>query len=87
MAWQHLSVRSNSTYKQLFVDGTRILASSVSESVSAEGWSDEEAAAQFRIPVEAVREAITYSYQEVGLIDQERLAALAGLKRISKSSP
>jgi len=60
--WNHLAPNPQSSYKQLFVKGTRIRARvlyglfmSADEPLSAE-----EIAAEFRLPLEAVLEAIAY---------------------------
>ena len=62
IAWTYLAPNPKSSYKQLFVKGTRIRArvlyglfASADEPMTAE-----EIAADYFLPVEAVREAITY---------------------------
>jgi uncharacterized protein (DUF433 family) len=62
--WQHLAPKPGSHYRQLFVKGTRIAARVLySYYAPGEDWpgqSAEEIAAGFKLPVEAVREAISY---------------------------
>jgi uncharacterized protein (DUF433 family) len=62
--WQHLARKPGSDYQQLFVKGTRIAARTLySYYTPGEDWpgqSIEELAADFGLPVEAVREAIAY---------------------------
>ena len=62
--WQHLEHKPGSSYRQLYVKGTRIAARVLySYFVPGEDWSGmgpEEIAEDFHLPVEAVREAIAY---------------------------
>lgn len=63
-AWKHLARKPDSDYQQLFVKGTRIAARTLYSSYTpGEDWpgqSLDEIAADFKLPVEAVREAIAY---------------------------
>lgn len=63
-AWQHLERKPGSSYRQMFVKGTRIAAPTLySLSVPGEDWKGmtaEEIAADYQLPAEAVREAIAY---------------------------
>jgi uncharacterized protein (DUF433 family) len=61
MQWVHLAPHPKSSYKQLFIKGTRIPARALY------GWfaceeplTAEEIAADYSLPLEAVREAIAY---------------------------
>jgi uncharacterized protein (DUF433 family) len=60
--WIYLARKPGSSYRQLFVKGTRIAARTLySLHVPGEDWAGmtaEEIAADYRLPVEAVREAI-----------------------------
>jgi uncharacterized protein (DUF433 family) len=62
--WKYLALKPGSLYRQLFVKGTRIAARVLySYYVPGEDWpgmTPEEIAADFKLPVEAVREAIAY---------------------------
>jgi uncharacterized protein (DUF433 family) len=62
--WIYLARKPGSSYRQLFVKGTRIAARTLySLYVPGEDWAGmtaEEIAADYRLPVEAVREAIAY---------------------------
>ena len=62
--WKHLERHPQSSYKQLFIKGTRIRAEIIYDSwVDAEPpepTTPEEVAADWNLPVEAVREAIAY---------------------------
>src|SRR5437899_12002725 len=63
-AWTHLDRKPGSSYRQLFVKGTRIAARTLySLYVPGEDWAGmtaEEIAADYRLLVAAVREAIAY---------------------------
>lgn len=61
--WKYLRPKRKSVYKQLFVNGripTWVLYSETLPGEDSPGRSVEELAADFDIPVEAVREAIAY---------------------------
>ncbi|MBM4071322.1 MAG: DUF433 domain-containing protein [Planctomycetes bacterium] len=62
--WKHLARKPGSHYRQLFVKGTRIAAWVLySYHVEGEDWpgqTAEEIAEAFKLPIEAVREAIAY---------------------------
>jgi uncharacterized protein (DUF433 family) len=60
--WQHLAPNPKSHYKQLFVKGTRIRARILYGAYKSaeEPMTVEEIAADYNLPVEAVREAIAY---------------------------
>ena len=71
--WKHLEPRPRSSYKQLFVKGTRITARSLY------GWymsdedplTPEQLAAEFGLPLEAVQEAIAYCRSDPPEIEAE----------------
>jgi uncharacterized protein (DUF433 family) len=64
--------------RQPWIKGRRMTAGDLSRSAEIEGWSAEEAAAQFDLPVEAVLEAISYSNANRDLVlAEERENALA----------
>jgi uncharacterized protein (DUF433 family) len=60
--YQHLAPNPKSSYKQLFVNGTRLRARVLYGSYMSEEEprSIEEIAADYRLPIEAVKEAIAY---------------------------
>jgi uncharacterized protein (DUF433 family) len=62
--WKYLAPKPGSVYQQLFINGGRIAARTLySYYTPGEDWpgqSVEELAADFHLPVEAVREAIAY---------------------------
>jgi uncharacterized protein (DUF433 family) len=63
-AWKYLAPKPGSHYRQLFVKGTRIAAwvlyNYYTPGEEWPGQTAEEIATSFRLPVEAVREAIAY---------------------------
>jgi uncharacterized protein (DUF433 family) len=62
--WQYLARKPGSDYQQLFVKGTRIAARTLysyhTPGEDCPGQTVEELAADFNLPVEAVRESIGY---------------------------
>ncbi len=62
VAWQYLAPNPKSCYKQLFVKGTRIRARVLygMHMSAEEPMTPEEIAADFGLPLEAVKEAIAY---------------------------
>lgn len=58
--WQYLAPNPRSCYRQLFVKGTRIRARVLYGMSAEEPMRPEEIAAEFNLPVEAVKEAIAY---------------------------
>jgi uncharacterized protein (DUF433 family) len=59
--WVYLAPNPNSAYKQLFIKGTRIRAEVVYRLfVGREPMTAEEIAADYGLPLEAVKEAISY---------------------------
>jgi uncharacterized protein (DUF433 family) len=71
--YRHLSPRPESAYRQLFVKGTRIRAEVLyRQFASSEPLTPEEIAANFELPVEAVKEAIAYCESQPAEIAQDR---------------
>ena len=60
--WHHLAPNPNSCYKQLFVKGTRVRARVLFGMYKSadEPMTPEQIAADFNLPLPAVREAIAY---------------------------
>jgi uncharacterized protein (DUF433 family) len=84
--WQYLAPNPSSSYRQLFVKGTRIRARVLyGLYVSAEErMTPEEIAAEFKLPLEAVKEAIAYCQANPPEIAQdfereERLMEASGM--------
>jgi uncharacterized protein (DUF433 family) len=71
--YQFLESRPGSNYRQLFVKGRKIRAEILYHmTVDSEPRTPEEVARDFRLPVEAVREAIEYSIRNQKLLREER---------------
>jgi uncharacterized protein (DUF433 family) len=86
ISWQYLAPNPNSCYKQLFVKGTRIRARVLyGLFMSAdEPMTPEEIAAEFKLALEAVKEAIAYCQSNPPEIAQdaqreERLMEASGM--------
>src|SRR6266478_2472586 len=58
--WQHLVRRQHPWRTQLYVKGRNMTARQLVGSMKANQLDEEAAAADFRLPVEAVREALAY---------------------------
>ena len=58
--WKHLVVRRHPWRKQLYLKGRNMTVRHLVGSVKANGFSEEEAAKNHDLPVEAIREALTY---------------------------
>ena len=71
--WQYLAPNPNSSYQQLFVKGTRIRARVLyGMFVSAEEpMTPEQIASEFKLPAEAVKEAIDYCQSNPSEIAQD----------------
>jgi uncharacterized protein (DUF433 family) len=78
--WQYLAPSPDSSYKQLFMKGTRIRAESIYAWTvdGSEPMTPEEVAEGYGLPIEAVREAIAYceSNPPELLEDRRRVEAL-----------
>src|SRR5437588_460867 len=85
ITWQYLAPNPKSCYKQLFVKGTRIRARVLyGLAMSADALTPEEIAAEFNLPLEAVKEAIAYCQSKPLEIAQdfereERLMQASGM--------
>lgn len=83
--WAFLVQRPHQWRRQLYVKGSKLCASQVCRDMVANGQTEEEVAADWEIPVEAVREAVRYCAENRALIaaeareDRQRAAA-AGVR-------
>ncbi len=79
--WQWLVRRDHPWRRQLWIKGRSIPAGTLARTAEIEGWTPEETAEQFDLPVEAVFEAVRYADQTHALIvaeeAEDRLAAAA----------
>lgn len=71
--WVYLALNPKSAYKQLFIKGTRIRAEVVYRlSIGREPMTPEEIAADYGLPLEAVKEAIAYGASSPPEIEADR---------------
>ena len=71
MKWKYLGRRPKSQYRQLFIRGTRIMASSVVASMRGNNMTAEEIADDMGLSVEVVRECVKYCECRRAIIDKE----------------
>jgi len=69
--WKWLTARAHPWRAQLWVKGRRLMASVVWRSLCANGMTEAEAAEDWGLPVEAVREAVVWSEANQELIAAE----------------
>lgn len=71
--YAHLGPRQGSSYRQFFLKGRKIRAETLYRAtVGPEPMTAEEVAADYDVPVDAVREAIHYCETHAALLDEER---------------
>jgi uncharacterized protein (DUF433 family) len=86
--YQHLEPRPGSSYRQWFLKGRRIRAAVVWETVHGpDHYTPEDFAEQYRVPIEAVREALDYAEHNMPLIPQERERDAAHLRALGIEWP
>ncbi len=69
--WHYLVNRRHPWRKQLYVKGRNMTARQLVGAMMANGLGEDETAANFRLPVEAVREALTYVEENKQLLEIE----------------
>jgi uncharacterized protein (DUF433 family) len=71
--WKYLEPRPGSFYRQLFIKGRRIRARSLYGHYMSEEdpWTPQQIAAEYDLPVEAVKEAIAYCQSNPPEIEQD----------------
>jgi uncharacterized protein (DUF433 family) len=73
--WKYLEAHPQSSYKQLFIKGTRIRAEIIADAMDDcepdEPRTPEKVAADWNLPVDAVREAIAYSESNPPEIEED----------------
>jgi uncharacterized protein (DUF433 family) len=86
--YQHLESRPGSNYRQLFLRGRRIRAAVVDEAIHGpDPRTPEEFARDFRVPLDAVLEALDYVARNRPLIEQERDREAANLRARGLDGP
>ncbi len=71
-SYRHLSERSDSSYRELFISGTKIRAQSIVSEMENECLTPAAIAADYHVPVEAVLEAIEYVHANEAFLASER---------------
>jgi uncharacterized protein (DUF433 family) len=79
--WQHLVRRRHPWRKQLYVKGRNMTARQLVGSMKANRLDEAAAAADYRLPVEAVREAVAYVEGNRELLETEAEIERLMLKR------
>ena len=79
--WQYLVRRQHPWRKQLYVKGRNMTARQLVGSMKANQLDEEAAAADHRVPVEAVREALAYVERNRELLETEAEIERLMLKR------
>jgi uncharacterized protein (DUF433 family) len=79
--YQHLEYRPGSNYREMWIMGRRIRASVVHDWIhSPEPMTPEEFAQDFRVPLEAVHEALDYVARNRDLISEQRAREAADIR-------
>jgi uncharacterized protein (DUF433 family) len=75
MIYDHLAPREGSRYRQYFIKGRNLRAETLYRAtLGPEPMTPEEVAADYDVPVEAVREALDYCLHHAELLREEREA-------------
>jgi uncharacterized protein (DUF433 family) len=81
--YKYLEPRPGSNYRTLWIKGRRIRATVVDEHIHGpDPYTPEEFAENFRVPLEAVLEALDYVSQNRELILEERRSEVAQLRAL-----
>jgi uncharacterized protein (DUF433 family) len=70
-SWNHLVRRNHPWRRQLYIKGRNMTVRQLLSSLPASGFDEAEAAENLELPVEAIREALTYAEQNAALLDFE----------------
>ena len=79
--WQYLVRRAHPWRKQLYIKGRNLTARQLVGSMKANHLDEAAAAADYRVPVEAVREALAYAERNAALLETEAEIERLMLKR------
>jgi len=87
--YAHLAANPKSAYKQLFIKGTRIRAEVIYGMTvdGSEPMTPEQMAAEFNLPMEAVREAITYCESNPAEVAEDHRAEEALMEATGMNDP
>jgi uncharacterized protein (DUF433 family) len=69
--WKHLVRRKHPWRRQLFLSGRNMTVRQMVNTVKVNGWSEDEAAKNLDLPVEAIREAFRYAGENAKLLAAE----------------
>jgi uncharacterized protein (DUF433 family) len=69
--WKYLVARKHPWRKQLYIKGRNMTVRQLLSTVIPNGLTEEQAAADLDLPVEAIREALTYAKENAALLDFE----------------
>jgi uncharacterized protein (DUF433 family) len=69
--WKHLVARPHRWRRQLCIKGRNMTVRQLVGGIKANQFSAEQAAANYDLPVEAIREALTYAEENAALLDLE----------------
>jgi uncharacterized protein (DUF433 family) len=89
ISYAHLAPNPKSAYKQLFIKGTRIRAEVVYGMTvdGSEPMTPEQVAAEFNLPMEAVREAIAYCESNPAAVAEDHRAEEALMEATGMNDP
>jgi hypothetical protein len=79
--WKYLVRRAHPWRKQLYLKGRNLTARQLVGGIRANQFDEPTAATNYRLPVEAVREALAYVAQNAKLLEEEAEIELLMLKR------
>jgi uncharacterized protein (DUF433 family) len=79
--WKHLVRRPHAWRKQLYLRGRNMTAWQLVGAIQANQLDAEQAAVNFRLPVEAIREALAYVQENQTLLENEAAIERLMLKR------
>lgn len=85
--WNWLVERPHAWRRQLWIKGRRMRAAQLVGHMNGNGWSAEETARQFEVPLEAVLEAQRYCDDNAELIDAETLEEQRITQRMATAHP
>jgi uncharacterized protein (DUF433 family) len=87
--WQHLAPNPCSSYKQLFIKGTRIRAEIIYGATvdGSEPMTPEEVAEDYGLPLEAVREAVAYCESNPPEVAADQAAERALMEATGANDP
>ena len=69
--WKHLVRRNHPWRRQLYIKGRKMTVRQLLSSIPASGSSEEDAAENLDLPVEAIREALAYAEENAALLTYE----------------